>query len=167
MLDIGCGRGELLDVLRAPVSPRPGVDTDAAMVERCRQKGHIVEQVDGLAYLRSQRDGSLPAIFAAQVVEHLPYTELLAFLELSREKLRPGGQLIFETVNPHSLEAFKTFYTDLTHQKPIFPEVAVALCWLMQFDEAYVFYPNGNGDFAKDREVQGEYAVVASKGFSD
>jgi 2-polyprenyl-3-methyl-5-hydroxy-6-metoxy-1,4-benzoquinol methylase len=167
VIDIGCGRGELLDVLRAAQVAASGIDTDAAMVQRCREKGHSVEHIDGVAYLRSQADGSLPAIFAAQVVEHLPYTELLAFLELSHAKLRPGGQLVFETVNPHCLEAFKTFYTDLTHQRPIFPEVAVALCWLMQFDEAYVFYPNGNGDIATDRAVQGEYAVVASKGLSE
>jgi 2-polyprenyl-3-methyl-5-hydroxy-6-metoxy-1,4-benzoquinol methylase len=167
VLDIGCGRGELLDVLAGSGLAARGVDSDPAMVERCRRKGHIVELMDGGAYLRGQADASLPVIFAAQVVEHLPYDQFLEFLELSRCKLKPGGQLIFETVNPHSLEAFKTFYTDLTHQRPIFPEVAVALCWLKQFDEAYVFYPNGIGDEAQDRVSQGEYAVVATKAISD
>jgi glycosyltransferase involved in cell wall biosynthesis/2-polyprenyl-3-methyl-5-hydroxy-6-metoxy-1,4-benzoquinol methylase len=163
VIDLGCGRGELLDVLREAGIAASGVDIDHAMVERCRGKGHTVEHRDALDYLRSQPDGSLPVIFAAQVVEHLPYPQLLEFLELSRRKVRPGGRLIFETVNPHALEAFKTFYTDLTHQKPIFPEVAVALCWLMEFDEAYVFYPNGTGDTARDHATQGEYAVVALK----
>jgi hypothetical protein len=97
------------------------------------------------------------------VIEHLPYATLLEFLEVSRQKLQPGGSLIFETVNPHALEALKTFYTDLTHQKPIFPEVAIALCWLVQFDEAHVFYPNGTGDAQQDPATQGEYAVVASR----
>jgi O-antigen chain-terminating methyltransferase len=113
--------------------------------------------------LKTRDDDSVPAIFAAQVVEHLPYESLLSFLEICRAKLRTGGQLIFETINPHSLEAFKTFYTDLTHQRPIFPEVAVALCWLTGFDQAYVFYPNGQGDLEEDRKTQGEYAVVATK----
>jgi 2-polyprenyl-3-methyl-5-hydroxy-6-metoxy-1,4-benzoquinol methylase len=166
VLDIGCGRGELLDLLAGSGQEAIGVDLDPAMVERCRRKGHIVELMDGGAYLRGQADASLPVIFAAQVVEHLSYDRFIEFLELSRCKLKPGGQLIFETVNPHSLEAFKTFYTDLTHQRPIFPEVAVALCWLKQFDEAYVFYPNGIGDEAQDRVSQGEYAVVASKATS-
>jgi hypothetical protein len=70
----------------------------------------------------------------------------MRFLKLSVAKLTDGGQLIFETVNPHSLEAFKTFWTDLTHQKPIFPEVALALCWLVGFDAAYVLFPNGGDD---------------------
>ena len=163
VVDIGCGRGELLDLLREAGVPAVGVDNDASMVQRCRTKGHAVEQRDGIEYLKARPDDSVPAVFAAQVVEHLPYDVLLSFLEVSRSKLRAGGQLIFETVNPHSLEAFKTFYTDLTHQRPIFPEVAVALCWLTGFDEAYVFYPNGQGDIEQDRKTQGEYAVVATK----
>ena len=88
----------------------------------------------------------------------------MTFLHLSLAKLAPGGQLIFETVNPHAIEAFKTFWTDLTHQRPIFPEVAVAWCWLMGFDQAYVFFPNGSGDLDNDRRSQGEYAVVATTG---
>ena len=63
----------------------------------------------------------------------------MSFLKLSRAKLKPGGRLIFETVNPHALEAFKTFWTDLTHQRPIFPEVALAWCWLLGFDRATCF----------------------------
>jgi len=61
------------------------------------------------------------------VIEHLSYDELLRFLTLAHRKLRPGGILIAETVNPHSLSAFKTFWVDPTHVSPIFPEVAAAL----------------------------------------
>ncbi|HVH25674.1 MAG TPA: methyltransferase domain-containing protein [Vicinamibacterales bacterium] len=163
VVEIACGRGELLDVLSEAGVPACGVDVDDAMVRRCRAKGHAVEKRDALSFLREQADGSLPAIFTAQFVEHLSYPDLMSFLELSRAKLKAGGQLIFETVNPHSLEAFKTFWTDLTHQRPIFPEVAVALCWLLDFDQAYVFFPNGSGDIEKDRASRGEYAVVATK----
>ena len=164
IVDIGCGRGELLDLLREDGVPAFGVDIDEAMVRRCRVKGHNVEHLDGTTYLRQQPDSSLSTIFSAQVVEHLGYHEWLAFLELSRAKLKPGGRLIFETVNPHALEAFKTFWTDLTHQRPIFPEVALAWCWLQGFDRAYVLFPNGTGDLDQDRPTQGEYAVVATKG---
>jgi 2-polyprenyl-3-methyl-5-hydroxy-6-metoxy-1,4-benzoquinol methylase len=163
VIEIGSGRGELLDLLSAAGVPAIGVDIDEAMVRRCRAKGHTVEQTDGISYLRAQADSSLSAIFAAQVVEHLPYEDLILFLELSRAKLKSSGQLIFETVNPHALEAFKTFWTDLTHQRPIFPEVAVAWCWLTGFDRAYVLFPNGSGDLNRDRLAQGEYAVVATK----
>jgi hypothetical protein len=65
-------------------------------------------------------------------------------------------------VNPHSLEAFKTFYTDLTHQRPIFPEVGLALSQLAGFEEAYVTFPLGSGELESDRRSQGEYAIVAT-----
>jgi SAM-dependent methyltransferase len=167
VVDIGCGRGELLDLLRTEGVPAVGVERDEAMVHRCRARGHVVEQTDGLSYLRAQPEASLSAIVATQVVEHLPYDDLMSLLALSRSRLKAGGQLIFETVNPHALEAFKTFWTDLTHERPIFPEVAVVLCWLLDFDQAHVFFPNGVGDEARDRMTCGEYAVVATKNGDD
>jgi len=163
IIEIGCGRGELLDMLREAGVMAIGIDTDESMIQRCRGKGHQVEHMDGLRFLDSQPDESVAAIFAAQVVEHLTYDDWVTFLRLARAKLKPGGQLIFETVNPHALEAFKTFWTDLTHQRPIFPEVAVAWCWLCGFDEGYVLFPNGVNDLEQDRRTQGEYAVVATK----
>jgi len=153
----------VLDLLKEAGIPASGVDVDEAMVKRCRMKGHSVEQMDGIAFLRTQADRSLPTIFCAQVVEHLGYDEFIEFLKLGHAKLAVDGKLIFETVNPHALEAFKTFWTDLTHQKPIFPEVAVVLCWLVGFESAYVFFPNGVGDLEQDRLVRGEYAIVATK----
>jgi hypothetical protein len=82
---------------------------------------------------------------------------------LSVAKLEPGGQLIFETPNPHALDAFKTFWTDPTHRHQIFPEVALAFCWLVGFERAYVMFPNGTGDLKSDTASQGEYAVIATK----
>jgi 2-polyprenyl-3-methyl-5-hydroxy-6-metoxy-1,4-benzoquinol methylase len=163
VVDIGCGRGELLDLLREAGVAAIGVDLDDGMVRLCRSRGHEVEEMDGLVYLREQPDGSWPAIFAAQVVEHLTYDDFMSFLRLAYAKLRPGGQLIFETVNPHALEAFKTFHTDLTHQRPIFPEVALAWCWLTGFDEAVVVFPTGEDNLERDRRTRGEYAVIATK----
>ena len=73
-------------------------------------------------------DGSLGTIFCAQVIEHLPHDQLRRLLELSLRKLAPGGLFIAETVNPHRISSLKTFWVDLTHQHPIFPEVALAIC---------------------------------------
>jgi hypothetical protein len=70
--------------------------------------------------------------------------------------VRPGGTVILETVNPHSLEAFKTFYTDLTHQRPIFPEVALALIELAGFTRAHVVFPLGTGPLIENRQTQGD-----------
>lgn len=163
VLDVGCGRGELLELLRDASIPARGIDTDPGMVTRCQAKGLTVTQADAIAYLSSLEDDSLGAIVAAQVIEHLPYETLMEFFRLSHARLAPGGLLIAETVNPHSLEAFKTFWTDLTHQAPIFPEVAITFCWLHRFERARVIFPHGRGDLDADRRSEGEYAVVATK----
>jgi glycosyltransferase involved in cell wall biosynthesis/SAM-dependent methyltransferase len=163
VIDIGCGRCELLDLLRDRGIAYCGVDSDADMVARAHEKGHAdVVQADGVEYLAGRGPGDVGAIFAAQVIEHMPYETLVRFLELARRVLRPGGVLIAETVNPHSAPALKAFWVDLTHQHPIFPEVALALCRSAGFERAYVFHPNGTGDVEADRYTTGEYAVVAT-----
>ena len=164
VVDLGCGRGEMLDLLREVRVSASGIDIDPEMVRDCRFKGHAVEQMDALKFLQDQPTGSVDAIFAAQVIEHFSFDQLKEFLALCRNRLRTGGLLIAETVNPHALEAFKTFYTDLTHQRPIFPEVALVLCQLSGFEKAYIMFPLGSGDLDRDRQARGEYAVVATVG---
>lgn len=164
VVDIGCGRGEFLDLLAEAHITAVGVDPDPGMVMHSRAKGHIVYQEDALSYFTAQPDHSIGAIFAAQVIEHLPYDDLIAFFVRAREKLSPGGVLIAETVNPHALPALKMFWIDLTHRAPIFPEVATMLCWLTGYQEAVVIFPNGTGDLEEDRRVAGEFAIIAHNG---
>jgi HlyD family secretion protein len=164
IVDIGCGRGELLDLCREAGIPARGVDVDPGMVERCRAKGHTVAYADALVYLGQRSDGSLDAIVSTQFIEHLPYEDLIRFLQLSYLKLARDGLFIAETVNPHSIQAFKAFWTDLTHRRPIFPETLLALCRLYGFEEAAVVFPTGTGDVQTDRWSQGDYAVVARRG---
>jgi SAM-dependent methyltransferase len=163
VLDAGCGRGEFLELLKKAGVPARGVDLDPGMVAHARAKGLDVEQADIVEYLQDVAEGSLGVVFAAQVVEHLPYARLLAFLRLGYETLMPGGLLIAETVNPHVPTAFKNFWFDLTHQHPVFPEVLLTLCRGIGFGSAYVFHPGGNGDFAADRVWCGDYAIVAER----
>jgi glycosyltransferase involved in cell wall biosynthesis/SAM-dependent methyltransferase len=168
VLDVGCGRGEFLDLLRERGLEYGGIDQDPDMVERCRAKGHErVEVADANSFLEKCADDSLGAIFCAQVIEHMPYEDLLRFYELGLQKLGPGGIFVLETVNPHSVPALKTFWVDLTHRHPIFPEVALALCEITGFESAYVFHPNGTGEIEVDRYETGEYAVVATKALED
>src|SRR5579884_2998231 len=166
VLDFGCGRGEFLDLLRDAGIPCMGVDRDPSMVARCIEKGHadVVVQGDGLEYLEQLPDGMLGAVFAAQVIEHLSEAQLRALFELAHRKLKPGGLLIAETVNPHCPAALKAFWVDLSHQRPIFPEVSLELCREAGFHSAYAFHPNGSGDFERDRHTEGEFAVVATAG---
>jgi 2-polyprenyl-3-methyl-5-hydroxy-6-metoxy-1,4-benzoquinol methylase/glycosyltransferase involved in cell wall biosynthesis len=161
VLDVGCGRGELLDLLRDHGIDARGVDVDAGMVERAREKGHDVELADAVGYLEQHHE-RFGAVAAIHVIEHLPYEALLRFLSLAHERLAPGGILVAETVNPHSLQAFKTFYTDLTHRAPIFPEVIVALAQIQGFADARAIFPRGTGDDDADRRAETEYALLAS-----
>jgi glycosyltransferase involved in cell wall biosynthesis/SAM-dependent methyltransferase len=161
LVDIGCGRGEFLDLLADAGMSGVGVDINPGMVARCRRNGHEVELADAGDFLAAQRDGSIGCIFSAQLIEHLPFESLLALFRLSRSKLSPGGLFIAETVNPHSVSAMKNFWVDLSHQKPIFPEVAVTLCRLQGFASARIFFPQGGGSLEEDLWERGEYAVVA------
>jgi SAM-dependent methyltransferase len=161
VLDVGCGRGEFLALLAAEGIDASGVDSDAGMVERTRALGVKAEQRDANEYLESLPDGALGTIFSAQVIEHLQYEELRRLLALARRKLRAGGLLIAETVNPHRVASFKTFWVDLTHEHPIFPEVALALCAIAGFEQAYVFAP-GFDSFEAARFEAPSYAVAAT-----
>jgi SAM-dependent methyltransferase len=161
VLDIGCGRGELLALLAEEGIAAQGIDTDPGMVARCRALGVDATLADANEYLEALEDGTLGTVFSAQVVEHLPHAELQRMIELARRKLRPGGLFIAETVNPHRLSSLKTFWVDLSHQHPIFPEVALALCAIAGFDSAYVFAP-GFDSFEPARFKASAYAVVAT-----
>jgi SAM-dependent methyltransferase len=161
VVDIGCGRGEMLDLLAASGIKALGVDLDEGMIAHCRSKGHDVALVDALEWLRQQGEQTIDVIFSAQVIEHIPYTGLLEFIRESRRVLRPGGRWIAETVNPHSVAAWKTFWTDLSHERPIFPESLLMLCMGAGFDRASCFFPLGTGRLDDDRRTCGEYAVIA------
>lgn len=163
VLDLGCGRGELLDLLRDAGVSCAGVDQDESMVARCREKGHEVTLGDGLAHLGRLPDASVGAITALQVLEHLSADERQGLLATAIRKLMPGGVLILETVNPHAPQALKHFWLDATHHHPVFPEVALVQARLAGFGSAYVFHPGGSGDSDRDRLVMGDYALVAER----
>jgi SAM-dependent methyltransferase len=127
VLDVGCGRGEFLSLLRESGIEATGVDRDHELVEFCRAEGLAVEHGEVPAYLEGLKDGSLGGLFAAQVVEHLAPGPLMRFLELAAAKLRRGGVLVAETMNPLSLVAMKNYFADLSHAQPLVPETLVLL----------------------------------------
>jgi O-antigen chain-terminating methyltransferase len=122
VLDIACGRGEFLELMRETGVSAKGVDLDADMVGRCLEKGLDVKQGDVFAYLAQVPDGSLDGIFSAQFVEHLEAGDYLRLITQCAGKLAPGGILAIETQNPECLAIFsQSFYIDPTHVKPIPP----------------------------------------------
>jgi SAM-dependent methyltransferase len=163
VFDAGCGRGELLDLLRQRGVESMGADPDSTMVERCQAKGHSVTLGTAEDRLDELGEASVGAVFSAQVIEHMPYAALARFMRVALRALRPGGLFVAETVNPHAPHALKTFWVDPTHQHPLFPEVTVTLCRLAGFASAYVFHPHGTGHVEDDRYRESEYAVVATK----
>lgn len=127
VLDVGCGRGEFLQLLKEAGVSAYGVDSDESMVESARQRGVEAVLADAVAHLRSLPPGSVDGIFCSQVAEHLTTNQLLQLIELSYRKLAPGGVVVMETPNPETLSILAFFfYVDLTHVKPIHPE---ALKW--------------------------------------
>lgn len=164
VVDIGCGRGEFLGLLREKQVNVTGVDLDGDMVEYCRRKGlpQLVHS-DYADYLRRLPDDSLDGIFSAQFIEHIDPKQLFDFFMLCWKKLRPNGHLIAETVNPYSIEAFRAFHVDLTHHKLLYPEVLLFFCKCSGYRRARIFYPLGGGFENSGYDIHGEYAVVAEK----
>jgi SAM-dependent methyltransferase len=142
VLDIGCGRGELLGLLREAGVEARGIDADADMVAYARGDGLEVEQADLVEYLEGVSAGSLGAVFMAQVVEHLPAATLVQALRLAAAKLRPGGVLIAETINPLSPIALRNYFADLTHAQPLVPETLELLARQSGFAQTEIRYLN-------------------------
>lgn len=123
VVDLGCGRGEFLELLRAAGIGAWGVEENANAVRECQEKGLDVVQGDLVSVLREREVESLGGLFAAQVAEHLPPAVLGALLAEAHRTLRRGGLLILETPNPASALSFHdVFIRDLTHERPLHPE---------------------------------------------
>jgi O-antigen chain-terminating methyltransferase len=142
VLDAGCGRGELLGLLREAGVEARGIDADSDMVAYARGDGLDVEQADLVEYLQVTADASLGAIFMGQVVEHLPAPTLVQTFQLAAAKLRPGGVLIAETINPLSPIALRNYFADLTHAQPLVPETLELLARQSGFAETEIRYLN-------------------------
>lgn len=124
VLDVGCGRGEVLAALAARGVAGVGVDLDAGMVAEAVAAGVEAHHGDAIDFLRAAESGSFGAVIAIQVVEHLELDVLLDLLELSWSRLRPGGVLVLETPNPASLIVLGNSYLlDPTHVRPLHPSL--------------------------------------------
>ena len=140
ILDIGCGRGEFLTLLRSAGKRASGVDRDGDMVDHCQAEGLDVLLASAIEHLTSLDENSRGGIFAAQVVEHMRPGPLVAFLDAASRVIRPGGVVVLETINPASLSALRNYFADLTHAQPLVAETLAFLVGTAGFHDVETRY---------------------------
>lgn len=153
VLDVGCGRGEFLELLAAAGVEAWGVDLDAELVKAATERGLTVEHGDGLRCLEHLDDASLGGLVLIQVVEHLAAQEVVDLVGLGASKVRPGGRVLVETVNPQSLYVFAhSFYLDPTHLRPVHPAYLTFLFREAGFSEVEMEWrsPPPEGDILEE-----------------
>ena len=123
VVDLGCGRGEWLELLRENNIKAVGIDKNRVMIEQCKEYGLNVIEDDIIEYLRKQKNNTFTVITGFHIVEHLPLKTMINLFDECLRVLKPGGMVIFETPNPENLIVGAcNFYIDPTHRNPIPPE---------------------------------------------
>jgi O-antigen chain-terminating methyltransferase len=141
VLDIGCGRGEFLEMLNDQGINATGIDTNEAMVSFCNEIKLKVQQAEAITYLSSVSDTSLGGLIASHVIEHFRNDLLYQFAKLCFLKLKNGASIVFETPNPLSIVVSATnFHLDLSHVKPLHPETVKFLLESNGFTDVHIHY---------------------------
>ena len=143
VLDIGCGRGEFLTLLKEEGIPAEGVDVYAPYIDYCTMQGLKAHCGDGIGYLAGAE--GVDGIFVGQVIEHLKTEQIVELCRTAFEKLPEGGCIILETPNPTSLSIYtNAFYLDPSHVKPVHPLTVQYLLEKAGFTKTEIVYPEGS-----------------------
>jgi O-antigen chain-terminating methyltransferase len=156
-VDVGCGRGEWLELMSEMDIPCLGVDLNTAKVEECIAQNLAAISTDAIAYLKQQEANSLGGVTGFHIIEHLPFPILVELFDAAFHALAPGGVLIFETPNPENLIVGAcNFYYDPTHLNPIVPDVAQFIAQQRGFSTAQIkrLHP-----FPDDYQMSGNTAL--------
>ncbi len=123
ILDIGCGRGEWLQLLKEQQLSAKGIDLNTAMVAQAQQNGLAASHQEAISYLKTLADNSLCAVTGIHLIEHLPFNDMIKLLQETIRVLKVGGVALFETPNPENIfVGAQFFYTDPTHNNPLVPD---------------------------------------------
>jgi len=165
VLDIGCGRGELLAALKASGIRARGIDANGEMAAIARERGLDVTQADALSYIASLPDGSLGGVVATQVVEHLEPSYLMRLLDAAARVLQPGAPLVLETINAACwLAFFSSYIRDFTHVRPLHPETLQYLLRASGFERVEIRYSAPVPEHVKMKTIDLPADVLASPG---
>lgn len=172
VLDLGCGRGEWLELLNANSFQTHGIDMDSGMLESAREHALSVECIDAITYLKTLPDASIELVSGFHIAEHLEFDTLLELITHSHRVLVSGGLLILETPNPENITVgSNTFYTDPTHNRPIPPALFSFLPEYLGFEKTRIFRVNGV-DYTENTPItlfdviagaSPDYAIIAQK----
>ena len=164
VVDIGCGRGELLEVLAEDKFQAIGVDFNPIQLDAARRQGVTVVEADALDYLRGLADQSVLAVTGIHIIEHIPFPQLVNVMQEVVRVLKKGGIAIFETPNPHNLiVGATTFYFDPTHIRQLPPEVMQILFEATGFCqvETRPLHPYENFDYiVKHHNINPDVAML-------
>lgn len=154
VVDLGCGRGEFLELATGAEIVSYGVDRNPGMVARCHEKGLEAREEDLLDHLASLAPASVGGVFCAQAIEHLSVRDVPRLFELAADAIAPGGRLVIETINPESLFVFASaFYVDLGHLRPLHPLTLRFLAEKNAFKDIDVKYSSFPGDDIKEADL--------------
>ena len=172
-LDLGCGRGEWLELLIESGFNASGVDLDDGMLAVCRERGLAVQTKDAVTGLQEQSDASLAVVSGFHLAEHIPFEALQSLISESLRALKPAGLLILETPNPENIVVgTANFYLDPTHRQPIPPLLLSFLAEYCGFARVKVIRLQAPVDLSAGRKlnmhdvlggVSPDYAIVAQK----
>lgn len=145
ILDLGCGRGEWLEILRENDFQALGIDLNRESLNECRRKGLKVIYRDAISYVKSLPDESVRMITSFQLIEHLEMPHLLSLFQEMGRVVKKGGIIIMETPNPCNLQVgAASFYLDPTHVRQLHPEFVRFLTEQSGFSQIEVAYPKQN-----------------------
>ncbi|MDN0076842.1 class I SAM-dependent methyltransferase [Crenobacter sp. SG2303] len=177
VLDLGCGRGEWLELMLEKCFAPFGVDLDDGMLDECRERGLPAHKGDAIAFLKGLPNESQVVVSAFHVVEHITFEQLQSVVSESLRVLKPGGLLIMETPNPENISVgTRSFYLDPTHQRPI-PDLLLSfVAEYYGFARVKTLRLQENKSLKKSNSlslvdvltgVSPDYAVIAQKAASD